>query len=307
MSKKIVITGATGLIGTNLCKALIKRGDELTIFSTNIQIAKKRIPGAKEYFEWDYNYPGDWEYLLNNKDAIIHLAGANLIAKKWTEKYKKILEDSRIESANSIFHAVENISIRPKIFISPSGVNYYADSGNELLDESNEPGHDYLAELCKKWEDVSAKFSAIGLRNVSVRTGIVLSEDSVIIKIMKIPFKIYLGGYIGRGSQWLPWIHIDDIVNIYIYALENENIFGPVNGTSPNPVPMKEFCKTFGEVLNRPSFISMPRFPLKLIYGEKIESITSSLRVIPNKLIAKRFDFKYPTLKPALENIFQKN
>ena len=300
MSKKIVITGASGLIGTNLCKALISRNDEVFIFTREIEKSKKRIPGAKEYIELDYSKPETWSEYLNNKDAVIHLAGANISGKRWTNKYKKIILKSREISTKNLANVIIASPAKPKTFICASGVSYYGDSGNKIITEEGEPGKDFLANVCKIWEDEAKNVEKAGVRRISIRTGIVLTPGEGALKKMLTPFKFFVGGPLGSGSQWFPWIHLNDIINIYVYALDNTTISGAINASSPNPVTMNDFAKTMGKIMKRPSFFKVPEFVLTLATGEVAGSITASLKVIPKKLLDQGFKFKFENLRDAL-------
>ena len=260
--KKILITGATGLIGTEVCKKLISEGKEITVFTRNPERAKKVLPGVKNYIEWDYERMDDWMNELNGKDAIINLAGANLGTKRWNDKYKRKIYDSRIISTRRLVEAIKDCNPRPKVFISASAVGYYGDRGNEILTEESKPGKDFLANLCSDWEKEATKIEESSLRRVSLRTGIVLSKKGGALKQFLLPYKLFIGGPLGNGQQWFPWIHIDDLTELIIYSLKNENITGPINCASPGIVRMKEFTKTLGRVLHRPSLFSVPRFIL---------------------------------------------
>lgn len=305
MSKKIVITGASGLIGTNLCKVLISRGDEVFIFTRNFNKTKNDIPNASNYVEWDYRKPSEWSKYLNNKDAVIHLAGSNISGKRWTEDYKKIVLKSRQLSTKNLVDAIGFLNEKPSVFICASGVNFYGDSGDILLNEQRESGNDFLAKVCKAWEDEAANIEKTGVRRISVRTGVVLSAKEGALKKMLIPFKFFVGGPLGNGGQWFPWLHIDDIVNIYLFCLDNESLNGPVNACSPNLVTMNEFAKSIGKVMNRPSFFRVPEFALYLAVGEVTKSITASLKVIPQKLLEYGYRFKFEKLEEALRDLIK--
>jgi uncharacterized protein len=303
MSKKIIITGATGLIGKKLSSALIKRGDEVIIFSRNIDKAKQIIPGARDYIEWNYHQKEKWQNALNDKDAVIHLAGANLFGKRWNEEYKNKILESRKLSTHNLIEAIKESSSKPKVFICSSAIGYFGNCGETELAEESEAGKDFLANVCKIWEDEAAKVEELGVRRVSVRTGIVLSPEEGALKQMLLPFYFFVGGPLGNGRQWLPWIHIDDIVQIYLFTLDNTEIKKSVNAASPNPVRMKEFAKTLGKVLKRPSLFTVSEFMLKLAVGEAAETITSSAKVIPKKLLASDYKFKFEKLRSALEDL----
>ncbi len=306
MNRKIVITGATGLIGQRLSSALTNRGDEIFIFTRDTEKAKKIIPNAADYIEWDYNAPYKWEQHLDGKDAVIHLAGANLFGKRWTDDYKKIIMGSRKYSTNNLVDAMRKSNKKPEIFICASAVGYYGDSGDKELTESAPPGKDFLAEVCRTWEEEASKAENFGIRRVSIRTGVVLSLEEGALKEMLTPFKMFVGGPLGDGNQWFPWIHVDDIVGVYLNALENPTMSGAVNASSPNPVKMKEFAKVLGEVLDRPSLFKVPEIALKIAVGEVAETITASLRVIPEKLLKLNYQFRFLNLKTALENLVNK-
>jgi uncharacterized protein len=302
MHRKIIITGATGLIGRELCRKLHENGDEVTVFTREIKKGKEIFPYLTNFVEWDYNKPELWNNELNGKDAIIHLAGANIFGKRWSSSYKRTIMKSRRTATKNLVDSIGIINSRPKIFISSSAVGYYLGNGNEELTEESPSGTDFLSLVCRSWEYEAMQVEKFGVRRVSIRTGIVLSSKEGALKKMLLPFKLFAGGHIGKGNQWFPWIHIDDIINVYLFALNNE-IRGALNGTSPNPVTMREFAKTLGKVLDRPSFFTVPEFVLKLAVGEGAQSILSSLRVIPQKLIKNSFQFKYEYLEAALNSL----
>jgi uncharacterized protein len=299
MPRKIIITGATGLIGRELCRKLHEEGDQVTVFTRGIKKGKEILPYIKDFVEWNYDKPDLWNKELEGKDAIIHLAGANVFGERWTTSYKRTIMDSRKAATKNIVDAIRDIKSKPKIFISSSAVGYYGDKGDEVITEDSGSGTDFLASVCRSWEYEAMQAEKLDVRRVSIRTGIVLSSKEGALKKMLLPFRLYAGGSIGNGNQWFPWIHIDDIVGAYLFALNND-ISGVLNGTSPNPVTMREFAKTLGKVLDRPSFFSVPEFVLKLAVGEGAQSILSSLRVIPQKLIKNSFQFQYEHLEPAL-------
>ena len=302
MQRRIIITGATGLIGRELCEKLYEDGDDVTVFTRDIIKGKEILPFLTNFVEWNYNRPELWKNELNGKDAIIHLAGANIFGKRWTENYKSIISNSRILSTKNLIDAIGEVNNKPKIFISSSAVGYYGNRADEEITEDSIPGIDFLSSVCREGEYEAMQVEKFRVRRVSIRTGIVLSAREGALKKMLQPFKLFIGGSIGRGDQWFPWIHIEDIIGIYLFALNNE-INGALNGTSPNPVIMREFAKTLGKVLHRPSFFTVPEFILKPTLGEGAQFILSSLRVMPQKLIQNSFQFKFEYLEPALENL----
>lgn len=304
--KKIIITGATGSIGKKLCKQLSTRGDELTIFTRNVEKAKMSLPFINNFIDWNYRNPGEWQNNIDENDAVVHLAGANLFGKRWDDNYKKKIIESREISTRNLVKAINNANKKPQTFICASAVGIYGNCGNKILTENSLAGNDFLAQVCKTWEDEAKNVEVAGVRRVSVRTGIVLSTDDGALQQMLLPFKLFIGGPLGNGKQWFPWIHIDDLVNIFIKVLDDNSFNGPVNAVAPNPVTMNEFAETLGKVLHRPSFFRVPGFALKIVVGEGAESILASLRVIPEKLMQNKFNFEFENLKPALENVLNK-
>jgi uncharacterized protein (TIGR01777 family) len=305
MSRKIIISGATGLIGKELCKQLISRGDEISIFTSNPSKAKFLIKGAKEYIFWNYQKPEEWENYIYGKDSIVHLAGANINSKRWTESYKKAILTSRELSTKNIVRAIESTTAKPVLFISSSAVGFYGNAGDNILTEESSNGKDFLSEVCKVWEEASEKVELLGIRRVIIRTGIALSTNGGALKKMLIPFKIYLGGYLGTGKQWFPWIHIKDLIRIYIYALDNSSLHGIVNAVSIHPVREYEFAKCIGNTIRRPSFLPVPLFALRLTVGKAAESIIASQRAIPKRLLEAGFKFRYEKLEDALIDLLR--
>ena len=300
MNKKIIITGATGLIGKRLCTAITARGDKLTILTGNTSKASTIIKGAQEFINWDYNKPAGWEKYIDGKDAVIHLAGASIAGKRWNDDYKKIIYDSRIVSTKNLVEAISKAQYKPAVFISSSATGYYGNAGDETLTEESKSGNDFLSEVCKAWEGEAAKAEHYNVRRVSIRTGIVLSKDGGALKQMLTPYKLFLGGPLGSGRQWFPWIHIDDLINIYLYALDNPSIVGAVNAAAPNPVTMNEFARTLGKVLHRPSIFRVPLPVLKIAAGKAAEAVAASQRAIPKKLLDNEFKFKFEFIAEAL-------
>jgi uncharacterized protein (TIGR01777 family) len=304
--KKIIITGATGLIGRLLCLKLINAGDEVTVFTHSTVPAKYKLPHSINIIKWDYNIPDEWKEHLNGIDTVIHLAGANLGAKRWNKKYKKLAYESRVISTKNLVEVIAAVDKKPKAFICSSAVGYYGNRGNDFLSENEGHADNFLAKLCSDWEKEAKKVETLDVRRVSVRTGLVLNNGEGLLKQMSSSFKLFLGGYLGNGKQWFPWIHIDDIVGIYIHAIENEQLSGSVNGASPGVVRMKEFSKTLGRILHRPSFLPIPKFAVKILKGELGNYVTDSQRVVMDKLLKSGYKFKFQNLEDALRDLLKK-
>lgn len=304
--KKIIITGATGLIGKKLSEELFKSGKHIIIFSRDSRRAKDILKKDYDYVDWDYRYPEKWSEKISDTDAVIHLAGINLFAKRWNNQFKKEILTSRTGTTKSLANAIINSPIKPKVFVTASGVGYYSDGGDKVLTEDSPAGNDFLAEVSKEWESAAAEVESSGVRRVSIRTGIVLSTEDGALKRMLLPFKLFIGGPIGTGKQWFPWIHIDDIVGVYKHAIENENLSGAVNASSPNICTMREFAKTLGKVLNRPSLFPVPKFALKLAIGEAGDVVLMGQRVNVDKLLSSGYKFKFEKLDEALKDLLKK-
>jgi hypothetical protein len=308
MTKKIVITGATGAIGRNLCRELIARGDEVTVFTRKAPInppkGKRQEVGKNiKFVEWNYERMDAWLHELHGVDVIVHLAGTNLGAKRWNEEYKKLCYDSRIISTRNLVEAIKSPDKKPKAFICANAVGIYGDRGDEILTELSSPGNDFLANLCKDWEAEALKAEESGVRSVSLRTGLVMIKNEGVLKKLYLPFKLFAGGPLGNGKQWVPWIHVDDVVQIYLQAIYNESLSGAVNAVSPGIVRMKEFAKTFGKVLKRPSLFPVPKIMMKLAAGEVAEYAVMSQRTSAEKILKLGYKFKFENLEEALKNL----
>jgi hypothetical protein len=301
--KKIVITGATGSIGRNLAQQLIARGDEVIVFTRKSKTPILKLSGKIKIIKWNYESIAAWLHELEDVDVIVHLAGANLGAKRWNEDYKKLAYDSRIISTRNLVEAIKLLEKKPKAFICSSAVGIYGNRYDEMLDESSSTGNDFMAAICKDWEKEAANVEQHGVRRVSVRTGLVMMKDDGVLKKMLLPFKLFIGGPLGNGRQWFPWIHIDDIVGIYIHAIDNESVLGAINGASPGIVKMKEFAKTLGKVLKRPSFFPVPKFVMKIATGEIADYAVMSQRTSAEKILKLGYKFKFENLETALRNL----
>ncbi|MBT8379485.1 MAG: TIGR01777 family oxidoreductase [Ignavibacteria bacterium] len=303
--EKILITGATGSIGRNLLEKLSEREDEITVFTRNPSKAEKKLPSVKKIVKWDFEEVDYWSNELNGKDVVIHLGGANLAAKRWNKEYKKLAYNSRIISTRNLVGAIKSVEQKPKAFICANAVGIYGDRGDETLDESSTLGNDFLANFCKDWEAEAKKVEELGVRYVSVRTGLVLEKDEGLMKKLIPSFKMFLGGYLGNGRQWFPWIHIKDIAGIYLHAIDNDSLNGSVNGASPGIVTNKEFSKMLGKVLNRPALFPIPKIALRIVSGELGNYVADSQRVSMDKILRSGYNFKFENLEEALRDLLE--
>jgi len=300
---KIIITGATGLIGRRLCTTLSNRGDKLTIFTSDINKAGRIIKGAHEFIKWDYNKPFEWEECIEGKYAVIHLAGSSIAGRRWDDEYKNSIFNSRKISTQSLVDAIGKVKNKPSVFISASASGIYGNRGDEILTEISSSGNDFLSSVCRAWEEEAAKVEPLNVRRISIRTGVALSKDGGALKQMLLPFKLFIGGPLGNGKQWFPWIHIDDLINIYLFALDNPEINGAINAVSPIQITMNEFAKTLGNILHRPSIFKVPLFALRIAIGEASEAVIASQRVIPQRLLNFKYKFKYENVEKALRDM----
>ncbi len=305
--KRVIITGATGLIGKNLCLELLKSNYNVIALTRNPSTKVKFFSKEIEVVEWDYKSKEHIIKHLENAFSIIHLAGAGIFNHRWNNKFKNEIYNSRVISTKILVDAISSLNKKPESFISSSAVGYYGNRGDEFLSENSIPGKDFLSKVCIDWESEASKSQNFGVRWVSIRTGIVLSTQGGALKKMLPIFKYFLGGALGSGKQWFSWIHIDDIIGIYKFTLENPNCQGALNASSPHLVTMKEFVSKLGKVLNRPSIFSVPEFILKIVLGESAKDITSSQRVLSEKILNYGYKFKYENLDIALEDLVKNN
>jgi hypothetical protein len=258
-----------------------------------------------EYVEWNYRRPDLWKSKLEDSDAVIHLAGINLFAKRWNDDFKKAVLESREVSTKNLVEAINSCINKPEVFISASGIGYYGDCGETILDEKYTKGNDFLSDVCEVWERESRKIGEQGIRNVQIRTGLVLSPEDGALKQMLPPFKFFIGGPLGNGKQWVSWLHVDDIVRIYLHALDSPQLQGPVNAASPNSVRMREFGNTLGKVLKRPALFPVPKFILRMVAGEAAKVVTASQKIDVNKLLDSGYKFKFEKLEDTLIDLLR--
>ena len=308
---KILITGGTGLIGKFLTNALIQDGYEISVLTRNPQKAKAVLPKEVSSFMWDGTSSKGWESIIEETDAVINLAGESIageslvtiFTQRWSEEQKKRIRNSRVNSGRAMIEAIKKASVKPKTLIQASAVGFYGPSGEGEIIESHPAGDDFLAGVCKDWEDSTYEVEDMGLRRVTIRSGLVLASSSGILPIMLLPFRLFVGGPIGGGKQYVPWIHIQDQVDAIRFLLQSESAQGPYNLTSPKPVSNADFGRITGQVLGRPNWFPTPGIALKVALGEKASLVLEGQRAIPQRLLEAGFDFKYKDLGTALQNL----
>jgi len=296
---KIIITGASGFIGSVLMPALQAEGHEL------IRMVRRTSEGSGKEILWDPNSASNNIKGLEGSDAVIHLAGENIGNARWTPEKKKRILQSRKRGTALLARSLALLKSPPKVLISASAIGYYGDRGEEILREDSAPGVGFLAEVCRAWEEATLPASDQGIRVVRLRTGIVLSTREGALSRMLLPFRLGLGGKFGSGRQYMSWICMDDLIEIFKFALQT-SLRGPVNMVAPNPVTNLEFVQALGRVLSRPALLPLPGFALRVLLGEMADSLLlSSARVEPGQLAATGYRFKYPDLEGALRHVLQ--
>lgn len=293
---KILITGASGLVGKALQKSFADKGYEMLL-------ASRSEPKADNEIQWTVEEGFAQAERLEGIDAVVHLAGESVSSLRWTDEKKKAIRDSRVFGTRSVVDAISKLKDRPKVLVAASAIGFYGERGDEEVNESSAAGHGFLAEVAKEWEGEARRAEDAGVRTVLLRTGIVLSKDGGALATMLLPFKMGVGGVVGSGKQWMSWIALDDHVSVINYVIENDNIRGAVNAVSPEPVTNEEFTKTMGDVLYRPTFIPLPEFAVSMLMGEMGDALLlTSTKVLPKRLEDTGFKFEQPALKGALEH-----
>ncbi|GJL77870.1 MAG: hypothetical protein NPINA01_08590 [Nitrospinaceae bacterium] len=300
---KVLVTGATGFVGNVLLKALNARGHEIAVLTRNPDEAGSRLPVLCDIFPWNPEQAPPEANAFSGVDAVIHLAGENIAGGRWTQKRKERIKNSRILSTRHLVEAIGNLEHKPEVLVSSSAVGFYGGSGNGLLTEDHPPASCFLAEVCKEWEQEASKAESFNVRTVCLRTGMVLGKEGGAMKRMLPPFQMGLGGILENGKQWMSWIHVDDIAAMYIHAMETQSLKGVYNAVSPNPVTNLEFTKTLGKLVKRPTIFPIPELALKTIFGDMAQILMASQKVSADKISNTGFEFKYPDLQSALQQI----
>jgi len=298
-TKSILLTGGTGLIGIKLTEQLLAKGWQVSHLSRSAG----KNPQVKTFL-WDVNKGEIDPACIDGVDVVVHLAGAAIADKRWTDERKKEIIDSRAKSIRLIYNLLGTKKHQVTSIVSASAIGYYSDRGDELLTEESPPNTDFMARCCVEWENAVDEGQKLGLRIVKFRTGVVLSVDGA-LKLMAQPIKLYVGSPLGSGKQWVPWIHWQDVVDLYMLGIENENFAGVYNQVAPNPVTNAQLTKAIAEQLHKPLWApKVPAFVLKLIMGEMSTIVLGSTKVSAQKIEDVGFKFKYPEITAALAEIY---
>jgi uncharacterized protein (TIGR01777 family) len=302
----VAIAGATGLVGTALAASCGRDGIPVAALVRDVARAAERLPSATLH-AWDATRGPPPETAFAGVDVVVNLAGESIADGRWSEARKKLLRDSRVVGTRALVDALRGLEQRPRLFISASGTGYYGDRGAEILTETAGPGRGFLAELARDWEAEAMKAAEIGMRVVILRNGVVLSKTDGILRKILPPFRVGLGGKIGRGTQWMPWIHLEDEIGLIRYAMAHETVQGPLNAVAPEPATNAEFVRAVGEALGRPTVMTAPAFALRLAFGSMTdELLLASQRAMPVRTLETGYTFRHPLLRPALAALLSK-
>lgn len=297
----VTVTGATGLVGSRLVQRLQQRGDRVTVLSRNVEQARAQL-GDVEAFAWDPSSDPAPTAALEGRDAIVNLAGSPVF-QRWTTSSKQRIEDSRVHTTAHLVRGIATTTDRPSILVSGSASGYYGDTEDRPVSEDQPPADDFLGKLAQRWETAAHGAEKHGLRVTTIRTGMVLAADGGALPVMLRPFRVGLGGWLGSGRQYVPWIHVDDEVGLMLAALDDPAYTGAINASAPNPVTNKQFSKAVGRAIHRPVLAPAPAFALRLLLGERAAVVLDSSRMIPARAEQLGYAFAHPDLDGALTDL----
>ncbi len=297
---KILISGSHGLVGTALIKSLETRGHDV------FRLVRYG-PTSDREIEWSPDRYSIALSRIEGFDAVVNLAGESIAEGRWTDEKKRRIRESRVKGTKLLGDALANLTNSPKTFICASAIGYYGNRGDETLTESSSPGDDFLAQVCREWEEATALATEKGIRVVNTRFGIILDHEGGALAKMLPPFLMGVGGKIGDGKQWMSWIALEDVIGGLEFALANDSVRGPVNFVAPNPVTNAEFTKALGKALSRPTFFPIPAFGVRLLFGEMGEALLlAGQRVAPQRLLAEGYQFRFSQLDAALFSVLKR-
>jgi uncharacterized protein (TIGR01777 family) len=293
---RAVITGGTGFIGRHLLEAL----PGAVALSRDPERAQRSLGAEARVVRWRPESEPPPARAFDGVDVVFHLAGEPIANGRWNAEKKRRIRDSRVLGTRALVAGLESLPSRPRILVSASAVGYYGDRGDQLLGENAGSGHDFLAKVCAEWESEALRAAAFGVRVVIVRTGIVLGEGGGVLSRMLPPFRLGLGGPFGNGRQWMSWVHMDDLMEIFLHAARTETIHGPLNAVAPTPVRNKTFASALGRTLKRPAMLAVPPLVLRVALGELSETLLASQRVVPRVALQTGYSFRFRDLEEAL-------
>jgi uncharacterized protein (TIGR01777 family) len=300
---EVLISGGSGFIGRHLARALVERGDKVTVLTRDPERARARFPSGVRCVAWTPDEDGPWASEIEAASAVVHLAGEP-VAQRWSPAVKLRIRASRVGSTRLIVDAIGKAKHKPGVLVCASATGYYGPRRpDEQLDEDSAPGQGFLADVVRDWEAAARAVEAHGVRSVQLRIGVVLGEGGGALDKMILPFKLFAGGPIGDGAQVISWIHRDDVVGLILLALDDPRVTGAINAVAPAPVTGTELARALGAALHRPSFLRTPAFAIKLAMGEAAEIVTTGQRVLPKKALELGYAFHHPTVLPALESV----
>ncbi len=300
---RIIITGGSGLIGRALTDSAAKDGHDVIVLSRNPGKVKD-LPQGAHAEKWDAQSGQGWSQFIEGDTAIVNLAGATL-SKRWTKSYKRAIRQSRIDAGQAVVDAVKAAQQKPAVVVQASAVGYYGPRGSEEIGEDAGPSNDFLAGVAQDWEASTAELDRLGVRRIIIRTGVVLSREGGALPLMALPVKLFVGGPLGGGQQYLPWIHLADEVAAIRFVMERPMSVGVYNLSAPQPVTNAEFTKMLGKVLGRPTFIPTPGLALKMVLGEMSTLVLDGQREVPRHLLVDGFKFKFAEAATALRDIYR--
>lgn len=302
---KIFMTGGTGFVGRILTRAFLQQGYEVTVLTRRTPGGGSPAESRLSFVQGDPTTSGPWQQTVADQDAVVNLAGTSIFG-RWTKERKSSIRTSRILTTRNLVDALSSGKNRPRVLLSTSAVGYYGFRGDEILDEESPPGEGFLSELSKEWESEARKAEMLGVGVVICRFGVVLGRGGGALEQMAAPFKKYLGAQLGSGRQWFSWIHEQDLAAIYLHLLRSGAIRGPVNCTSPHPVRNEEMTLALGASLQKPVFMPrVPAFLLRTILGEFASALVEGQRVVPRRLLGSGFQFRFPQIRDALNDLLQ--
>lgn len=303
---RVIITGGSGLIGSVLSQQLVREGHEVIVLTRNPEKHRAGQVQGVRLVEWDARTARGWGSLADGAGAIVNLAGENLASWPWSASRKQRFYDSRVNAGNAVVEAVSQARQKPGVVIQASGINYYGIQGEGIATEADPPGDDFLAKLCIEWERSTAPVEAEGVRRVVTRSGVVLSTQGGALPLMALPFRMFVGGPVGGGKQWLSWIHLEDEVRAIRFLIERQDASGVFNLAAPVPVTNAQFSRALGRAMRRPALIPVPAFALRLALGEMAIMVLEGKRVDPSRLQALGFDFRFEQVDEALQDLYRK-